>query len=203
MKIIGLGQNYVNDIHDLPKEEVTPFVFFKPDSSLLKDNQDFVLPNIPVDIWYEVEIAFRIGTTCKQATRENALSHVDALAIANDLTGKDDALVQKGEEVAWPLAKGFDGATPIGVFHPISDFTDIYDINFSFSHNGVEKQKGNTSLMITKLEQSIVYLSGFMTLNPGDIILTGTPAHGAEKIKSGDVMVGLLEGKTELTTRVV
>ncbi|MGL1887429.1 MAG: fumarylacetoacetate hydrolase family protein [Reichenbachiella sp.] len=203
MKIIGIGKNYVNDIKDMPQGEVTPLIFTKADTTLLTDDKDLVLPNITADVWYEIEIAFRIGKTCKNVKKEDAVGYVDALAISNDLTAKDVLKASRENKGPWALAKGFDGATPIGPFHSIADYPNIYDINFSLTLNGEEKQKGNTSLMITKLEDLIAYVSAYMTLNPGDILLTGTPAHGVEKIKAGDVMVGLLEGKAELTTKAV
>ena len=203
MKIIGIGKNYVNDIKDLPQGKVTPVIFTKADTTLLTDDKYLVLPDVTSDVWYEIEIAFRIGKTCKNVKKEEALSYVDALAISNDLTAKDVLSKSRENKGPWALAKGFDGATPIGPFHPITDYPNVYDINFSLTLNGEEKQKGNTSLMITNLEQLIEHVSSYMTLNPGDILLTGTPAHGVSKIKAGDVMVGYLEGKAELTTKVV
>lgn len=204
MKIIGIGKNYVNSKDDLPQGEVTPMIFTKPDTSLLENNGDLILPTISNDIWYEIEIAFRIGKKCKSVSKADALDYVDALALANDLTAKDVLKASREPSKGpWALAKGFDGATPIGSFHPISDFPDIYDINFSLNVNGKERQKGHTSLMITNLEALIEYVSAFMTLNPGDILLTGTPAHGVAKIEAGDLMEGYLEGKKALVTKAV
>ncbi|MDW7694878.1 fumarylacetoacetate hydrolase family protein [Flammeovirgaceae bacterium SG7u.111] len=203
MKIIGIGKNYVNEMSEKPEGEVTPLIFTKPDSSLLENDEDLVLPSISDDVWYEVEIAFRVGKKCKGVKAADALDYIDALTVANDLTAKD--VLKKSREPnkgPWALAKGFDGATPIAAFQPVSDFADLNDINFSLTVNGVEKQKGNTSLMITSLAKLIEYVSAYMTLNPGDILLTGTPAHGVEKINSGDLMEGYLEGKKLLVTKV-
>ncbi|WP_299435785.1 fumarylacetoacetate hydrolase family protein [uncultured Maribacter sp.] len=203
MKIIGIGKNYVNNLSEMPKGEVVPLIFTKPDSSLLENDGDLELPSFSDNVWYEVELAFRIGEKCKNATTENALSFVDAVALANDLTAKD--VLTKSREPnkgPWALAKGFDGATPISSFLPISDFLDVTNINFSMTVNGEERQKGNSSLMITTLAELITYLSGIMTLNPGDILLSGTPATGANKVNSGDHMVGYLEGKQMFSTKV-
>lgn len=203
MKIIAVGKNYVNELSEMPKEKVTPIVFTKPENTLLENNEDLVLPAFSNDVWYEAELAFRIGKICKNVTKENALEHIDAVTLSNDLTAKD--VLEKSRETKgpWALAKGFDGATPIAPFYPISDFPDVEHINFSFKVNGVEVQNGNSSFMITKLADLLVYVSSIMTLNIGDIILTGTPPKGVGKVNSGDVMLGYLEGKKVLETKVV
>jgi 2-keto-4-pentenoate hydratase/2-oxohepta-3-ene-1,7-dioic acid hydratase in catechol pathway len=154
-------------------------------------------------VWYEAELAFRIGKTCKNAELQNALDYIDAVALSNDLTAKDVMVASKDLQGPWDLAKGFDGATPIGAFYPIADFPDVENINFSFEVNGVEVQKGNSSHMITKLTDLLMYVSAIMTLNVGDIILTGTPPLGVGKVNSGDLMIGYLEGKKVLETKVV
>ncbi len=203
MKIVAIGKNYVNDLSELPEGEVIPMIFTKPDSSLLENDEDLELPVFSNDVWYEVELAFRIGKTCKNATVENALSFVDAVALSNDLTAKD--VLKKSREPnkgPWALAKGFDGATPISKFLPITQFPDVQNINFSMSVNGVETQKGNSRLMITSVAKMIAYVSGIMTLNPGDVLLSGTPAKGAGQVNSGDEMVGYLEGQKMFTTKV-
>ena len=202
MKIVAVGKNYVNELSEMPKEKVTPIVFTKPENTLLENNEDLVLPAFSNDVWYEAELAFRIGKTCKNATAENALSFVDAATLSNDLTAKDVLSESRETKGPWALAKGFDGATPIAPFFPIANFPDVTNINFTYEVNGVEVQRGNSSLMITNLVDFIVYVSSIMTLNPGDILLTGTPPKGVGKVNSGDVMVGYLEGKKVLVTKV-
>ncbi|MFY0654413.1 MAG: fumarylacetoacetate hydrolase family protein [Cyclobacteriaceae bacterium] len=204
MKIIGIGKNYVNDLADLPTEAVTPMIFTKPDSSLLENNEDLVLPSISNDVWYEIEIAVRIGSPCKDVAADDALGYIDALTLANDLTAKDVLKKSReGNKGPWALGKGFDGATPIAQFKPITEFPDIKNINFSIEVNGEERQKGNSSLMITPVNQMIAYVSKFMTLNSGDILLTGTPAHGVGQLNPGDHMIAFLEGEKVLETKVV
>ncbi|MDP5231140.1 MAG: fumarylacetoacetate hydrolase family protein [Cellulophaga sp.] len=203
MKIIAIGKNYVNDLSEMPSEKVIPIIFTKPDSTLLEHNEDLVLPAFSNNVWFEAELAFRIGKTCKNATLQNALAFVDAVTLSNDLTAKD--VMEKSRETKgpWALAKGFDGATPIAPFYPIADFPNVENINFTFEVNGVEVQKGNSGYMITKLPELIVYVSQIMTLNVGDILLTGTPALGPGKVNSGDIMTGYLEGKRVLETKVM
>lgn len=203
MKIIAIGKNYVNDLKEMPSEKGIPVVFTKPDSSLLEYDKDLVLPSFSNEVWYEAELAFRIGETCKNITSGNALSFVDAVTLCNDLTAKDIMATSRETKGPWALAKGFDGATPIGPFFPIANFPDVTNINFSFEVNGKEVQKGNSAYMITTLVDFIAYVSGIMTLNPGDILLTGTPPLGVGKINSGDIMIGYLEGKKVLETKAL
>jgi len=202
MKIVAVGKNYVNELSEMPSEKVIPIVFTKPETTLLENNEDLVLPSFSNDVWFEAELAFRIGKKCKAATAENALDFIDAVTLSNDLTAKDVLASSRETKGPWALAKGFDGATPIAPFYPIADFPDVTDINFSYEVNGVEVQKGNSSHMITNLVDFVVYVSSIMTLNPGDILLTGTPPKGVGKVNSGDVMIGYLEGKKVLETKV-
>ncbi|WP_282132075.1 fumarylacetoacetate hydrolase family protein [Cellulophaga baltica] len=202
MKIVAVGKNYVNELSEMPSEKVLPIVFTKPDTTLLENNEDLVLPSFSDDVWFEAELAFRIGKKCKAATAENALDFIDAVTLSNDLTAKDVLASSRETKGPWALAKGFDGATPIAPFYPIADFPDMTAINFSYEVNGVEVQRGNSSHMITNLVDFVVYVSSIMTLNPGDILLTGTPPKGVGKVNSGDVMIGYLEGKKVLETKV-
>ncbi|KGK29538.1 fumarylacetoacetate hydrolase family protein [Cellulophaga sp. E6(2014)] len=202
MKIVAVGKNYVNELSEMPSEKVLPIVFTKPDTTLLENNEDLVLPSFSNDVWFEAELAFRIGKKCKAATAENALDFIDAVTLSNDLTAKDVLASSRETKGPWALAKGFDGATPIAPFYPIADFPDVTAINFSYEVNGVEVQRGNSSHMITNLVDFVVYVSSIMTLNPGDVLLTGTPPKGVGKVNSGDVMIGYLEGKKVLETKV-
>ncbi|WP_405247284.1 fumarylacetoacetate hydrolase family protein [Cellulophaga sp. Asnod2-G02] len=202
MKIVAVGKNYVNELSEMPSEKVIPIVFTKPETTLLENNEDLVLPSFSNDVWFEAELAFRIGKKCKAATAENALDFIEAVTLSNDLTAKDVLASSRETKGPWALAKGFDGATPIAPFYPIADFPDVTDINFSYEVNGVEVQRGNSSHMITNLVDFVVYVSSIMTLNPGDILLTGTPPKGVGKVNSGDVMIGYLEGKKVLETKV-
>ncbi|MCV9389170.1 fumarylacetoacetate hydrolase family protein [Reichenbachiella ulvae] len=200
MKIVGIGKNYVNDASEMPKEKGMPVIFTKPESSLLPSGETLHLPKVSDNVWYEIELAFRIGKTCKDVKKEDAIEYIDGITLANDLTAKDVLAASREGKGPWALAKGFDGATPIADFKSLDGFPDISNINFSLEVNGEERQKGNSSLMIYSLGEVIEVVSSFMTLEPGDIILSGTPASGVAKIESGDVMVGYLEGQKVLET---
>src|SRR5690606_36973495 len=95
----------------------------------------------------------------------------------------------------WDLGKGLDGAAPISTFQPITDFPNLNNINFELIINGELKQTGNTSLMIYDFAEIISFVSQFMTLEPGDLIFTGTPASGTGKIQRGDHLQAAVEGQ--------
>ena len=108
-------------------------------------------------------------------------------------------LKEKG--LPWEKSKGFDGAAVIGKWLPKSDFKDLNDLNFSLAKNGLEVQKGNTGLMLWKIDELIAYVSKFFMLKKGDIIFTGTPA-GVGRIATNDYLSGILEGHELFTLKV-
>lgn len=198
MIIIGIGKNYVNSQEELPNPRPEPVIFTKPETSLLINNQPFEIPAISNQIAYEVELAFRVCKAGKNIKKEEAHGFVDAIAVAIDFTAKDVLNKSRENKGPWALAKGFDGATPISGFKKLDEMTDMANINFALDINGERVQTGNSSLMINPLAEFIEYVSKYMTLNPGDILLTGTPAHGVGNVQSGDKLVASLEGEVLL-----
>lgn len=204
MKILGIGKNYVND-----KAEIATYkngkqiIFSKPESSLVKDNNDVVFPAITENLVYEVELVARIGTQGKNIHVSEAASHIDAFAIGIDYTAKDVLNLYRETKHPWDLAKGFDGAAPISAFQPIASFPDLNNINFDLKINGEQKQVGNTDLMIYSFSEIIAYVSKFMTLNPGDLIFTGTPASGTGQIHKGDHLQASIEGALLLDFKMI
>lgn len=204
MKILGIGKNYVND-----KAEIATYkngkqiIFSKPESSLVKDNNDVVFPAITENLVYEVELVARIGTQGKYIHASEATSHIDAFAIGIDYTAKDVLNLYRETKHPWDLAKGFDGAAPISAFQPIASFPDLNNINFDLKINGEQKQVGNTDLMIYSFSEIIAYVSKFMTLNPGDLIFTGTPASGTGQIHKGDHLQASIEGALLLDFKMI
>ncbi|WP_053991053.1 fumarylacetoacetate hydrolase family protein [Mangrovimonas sp. TPBH4] len=202
MKIIGIGKNYVSDLSEMPSEKGMPVIFTKPESSILKSGETLHLPKVSNEVWYEIELAFRIGKTCKSVSSEEAIDYIEGLTLANDLTAKDVLAASRESKGPWALAKGFDGATPLGEFVSMDGFQDLANINFTLEINGEVLQTGHSSLMIYSLGEVVEVVSSFMTLEPGDVILTGTPAKGVGLVKSGDHMVAFLEGVKTLETVV-
>ena len=204
MKIIGIGKNYVNDKSDISTVK-TGFqtIFLKAESSLVTGNKDIVFPKITNQLAYEVELIIKIGKQGKDIALEDATSYISEISIGIDYTAKDLLNKSRENKGPWTLAKGFDGATPISNFKPVSEFKDLNNINFDLVINGEQKQVGNTAFMIYNFEEIISFVSNYMTLEPGDIILTGTPVPGAGMNVKGDHLQASIEGELLLDYKLV
>ena len=130
-------------------------------------------------------------------------SYISEIGIGIDYTAKDVLNQTRENKGPWELAKGFDGAAPISPFLPVSNFKNLNDINFSLTINGEEKQVGNTDFMIYNFTEIISFTSKYMTLEPGDLIFTGTPATGAGNNVKGDHLQAYIEGKLMLDFKII
>ncbi|SFR74516.1 fumarylacetoacetate hydrolase family protein [Maribacter stanieri] len=204
MKIIGIGKNYVVDkseIDDLKND--VQLIFTKPDSSLVTDSKDVVFPPITSQLIYEVELVVKIGKTAKNVSIADANSYISEIGIGIDYTAKDVLTANRDKKGPWALAKGFDGASPISGFKPVSEYPELDNINFDLVINGEKKQVGNTGYIIYNFAEIISFVSSFMTLNPGDIIFTGTPAIGAGETFKGDHLQASIEGELLLDFKMI
>lgn len=195
MKIICIGLNYRQHAMEmgwkLPSE---PVVFLKPDSSLLKNNKPFFLPDFSDNIHYEVEVVIKISKLGKSISSRFAPRYFDELTLGIDITARDIQSRQSAAGYPWELSKGFDGAAPVGFFVPVSTVKDMTDIDFSLAINGKVVQKSNTSDMIFTINEIIEYVSRYFTLKTGDLIFTGTPS-GVGQLKRNDNLVAYLGDK--------
>ncbi|MEL0456667.1 fumarylacetoacetate hydrolase family protein [Flavobacteriaceae bacterium SZ-1-7] len=204
MKILAIGKNYVSKINEIDANKTgNQIIFSKPESSLVKNNKDVVYPSFTKQLNYEAELVIKIGTKGKDIALDKAASHISEIGIGIDYTAKDIFNACRETKGPWDLGKGFDGAAPISNFKPISNFPNLNDINFSLSINGEEKQVGNTSLMIYNFSDIIAFTSKFMTLEPGDLIFTGTPASGTGEIHKGDHLQAFIEGELLLDFKMI
>ena len=204
MKIIGIGKNYVNDKSEIEAIKTgDQLIFLKAESSLVSDNKDIHFPKITNQLLYEVELVCKIGKTGKDIPEQVAASYISEIGIGIDFTAKDVLNASRLNKGPWALAKGFDGASPANGFKPISNFKNLNNINFSLTINGEEKQSGNTTDMIYNFVEIIAFVSKYMTLEPGDLIFTGTPASGAGQNFKGDHLQAYVEGKLLLDFKLV
>ncbi|PWH82691.1 FAA hydrolase family protein [Algibacter marinivivus] len=204
MKIIGIGKNYVNDKSEVPAlKNGAQLIFIKAESTLVTDNKDIVFPKITNQLIYEVELVAKIGKTGKDINESDAASYISEIGIGIDYTAKDVLGASRENKGPWALAKGFDGASPVNGFKPISNFADINDINFDLKINGKQIQVGNTSNMIYNFVEIIAFVSKYMTLEPGDLIFTGTPASGAGQNFKGDHLQASIEGELLLDFKLI
>ena len=204
MKILAIGKNYVNDKAELNQiSKGFQMIFSKPESSLVTQNKDVVYPDFTSNLLYEVELVLKIGKAGKNIAEAEAASYISEIAIGIDYTAKDVLNQVRETKGPWELAKGFDGAAPISSFVPVTHFKNLKDINFSLTINGEQKQVGNTDFMIYNFAEIIAFTSTFMTLEPGDLIFTGTPATGAGANVKGDHLQAYLERARLLDFKVV
>lgn len=195
MKIICIGRNYSEHAKELqnevPKE---PVFFMKPDSALLKNNQDFFYPGFCGNLHYEVEVVIRINRLGKYIEERFANRYYDEVALGIDFTARDLQNKMKEKGLPWEIAKAFDQSAVLSNFIALNRFLDVQHIPFSLQKNGETVQEGNTSDMIFTVDQIIAYVSKFLTLKIGDLIYTGTPA-GVGRIDIGDRLTGYIADK--------
>ena len=195
MKIICIGRNYTNHTAELQNERPTePVVFMKPDSAVLLKQHPFVLPEFSNEVHHEIELIVKINKVGKYIEPKFAHKYYDEISVGIDFTARDlqDQLKAKG--LPWEKAKAFDGSAVIGEFIPKDQFASLEDVNFKLLKNGEIAQKGNSSLMLWKIDELVAYVSQFFTLKIGDIIFTGTP-EGVAAVNPNDVLEGYLEGQ--------
>ena len=204
MKVLGIGSNYVTDLKDIAeKKKGKKFIFSKPETALAV-NCDVEYPsNITNELIYEVELVVKIGKKGKNITKEEANSYISELAVGIDYTATDILKNARESKHPWEFAKGFDGAAPISSFKSITNYSNLADINFSLSINAEEKQKSNTAYMINNFADIISYISEYMTLEPGDLIFTGTPALGKGEIFKGDHLQCYVEDELLLDFKMI
>ena len=173
-QFVAIGLNYrkhaLESGLDIPKE---PVVFTKALTSIAGPNDDITMPPDSVATDWEIELGFVIGTTARSVSVEQALSHVAGYCLANDVSERDWQIKRNGQ---WGKGKSFDGFGPIGPWLVTSDeLPDPQSIALELRVNDQVKQSSNTADMIFPVAQIVSYLSQFMTLLPGDLIITGTP----------------------------
>ncbi len=189
MKIICIGLNYRKHALELgwtvPAE---PVVFLKPDSSILKNNKPFFLPGFSKNIHYEVEVVLKISKLGKGITAKFAPRYFDEITLGIDITARDLQNRLAAEGMPWEISKCFDGAAPLGRFIPVTNVTDISNLDFRLEINNKVVQKSNTSDMIFGFNEIVEYVSKFFTLKTGDLIFTGTPP-GVGQLHKNDNLI--------------
>jgi len=195
MKIICIGRNYAEHIEELKNERPTePVVFMKPDSAILLKQHPFVIPEFSDDIHHEIEIVVKINKVGKYIEPKFAHKYYDEISVGIDFTARDLQAKLKAKGLPWEKAKSFDGSAVIGDFLPKERFSSLENLTFELTNNNKSVQKGNSSLMLWKIDELIAYVSQYFTLKIGDIIFTGTPA-GVAAVQPDDVLEGFLEGE--------
>jgi 2-keto-4-pentenoate hydratase/2-oxohepta-3-ene-1,7-dioic acid hydratase in catechol pathway len=196
-KIVCVGRNYADHAKELgnemPKE---PLIFLKPPSSVVGDGQPIQLPSMSKQVEFEGEIGIILGDRLRHADEKQARAAVLAIAAVNDVTARD---LQKSDS-QWTRAKGFDTFCPVGL--PNEAPTDLNALELVTRVNGVERQRGKASQMAFSIPTLLAYISRIMTLEPGDLVCTGTPA-GVGTLQPGDEVEVEVLGVSRVSNPVV
>jgi 2-keto-4-pentenoate hydratase/2-oxohepta-3-ene-1,7-dioic acid hydratase in catechol pathway len=197
-KIVCIGLNYAKHAAEfgnpIPEE---PLVFLKPPSALIGLGEAIVLPADAGQVDYEGEIGVRIGKRARRVAAKDAWSYVDGLLPLNDVTARE--LQRKDGQ--WSRAKGFDTFCPTGPVTPLAD-VDLAKLSVTTRVNGEVRQQSGADDMVFDVPALIAHISGIMTLEPGDLIATGTPS-GVGPLAAGDVVEIEVGGVGTLTNPVV
>ena len=195
-KIVCVGRNYAAHARELGNEvPKQPLIFFKPPSSLIRDGESIRLPSVSKQVEYEGEIGVVIGARLRRATHEEARAAIAGIVAANDVTARD---LQKSDG-QWTRAKGFDTFCAVGEVGPVP--ADLRSLSVTTRVNGTVRQQGGAAEMVFDLPSILVYIAGVMTLEPGDLVLTGTP-EGVGTLSTGDVVEVEIPGVSRVSNPV-
>ena len=195
-KIICVGRNYVEHAKELGNDvPSSPLVFMKPPSSVIRDGEAIILPRASQRVEFEGEIGIIIGTRAWHVNERDARACVRGVVALNDVTARD---LQKTDG-QWTRAKGFDTFCPVGAEGAAPETLDGLAVITRV--NGVERQRGTAGDMVFSIPRLIAYVSGIMTLLPGDIIATGTPA-GVGPLAPGDLVEVEIPGVSRVSNPV-
>lgn len=196
-KIICVGKNYADHAAEMGggAPPADPMIFMKPSTTIIGPNVPIVLPPSSSEVHYEGELAVVIGRPCKDVSAAKALDVVLGYTVANDVTARD----HQAADGQWTRGKSHDTFCPLGPW--IETQLDPSQLDLRTEVDGVTKQDSNTALLLHDVPEIIEWISAVMTLLPGDVILTGTPA-GVGPITNGQSVSITIEGIGTLTNPV-
>jgi len=196
-KIIAVGKNYAAHAREMGGEvPPAPLIFLKPSTSVVGPGEPISLPWQSEHVEHEAELAVVIGRLCRDVPEERVPEVIFGYTCANDVTARD----LQASDGQWTRAKGFDTFCPLGPW--IETDLDLDDLAVECTVNGQVKQSGSTAEMVRDVAELVSWISSVMTLLPGDVILTGTPA-GVSPIVAGDEVSVSIDGIGTLTNPVV
>ena len=202
-RVFCVGRNYAEHAREMghdPSRE-PPFFFTKPADALVISGAETPYPPATKDLHHEIELVAAIGREATAIDAAEALDHVWGYAAGIDLTRRDIQAEAKKAGRPWDMAKGFDASAPIGDLAPASRIGHPTAGRLTLGVNGTVRQSGDIADMIWSVPEAIAYLSGLVTLMPGDLIFTGTPA-GVDAVVKGDRLEGLIEGVGSVATTI-
>ena len=205
-RIYCVGRNYAEHAQEMGfTGREPPFFFLKPADALVPVADGAVgeidYPPLTANLHHEIELVVAIGTGGRNIAAADAASHIWGYAVGLDMTRRDLQNEMKKQGRPWCIGKGFDQAAPLGPLHPITATGELATGAITLHVNGVPKQTGDLAALIWNVAETIETLSKAWTLQPGDLIFTGTPA-GVSAVVAGDLMEGFIAGLGTLKVRV-
>ena len=195
-KIVCIGRNYREHAKELGNEvPAEPLFFLKPSTSIIGEGEAIILPPQSERVEFEGEIGIVIGQRLTRANEEATKDAVSGVVAINDVTARD---LQK-KDSQWTRAKGFDSFCPMGSV--ASSFGDLSSLTVITRVNGEERQRGSSRDMVFSIPMLLSYVSHVMTLEPGDVVATGTPS-GVGPLADGDIVEVEIEGLSKVTNPV-
>lgn len=203
MKIFCVGRNYVAHAkelgNDVPDE---PVIFMKPETALLSSSSKLKYPSFTKDLHYEAELVIHISKEGKNILLEDAASYYDKITVGIDFTARDLQSQLKSKGLPWEKAKAFDNSAVVGNWVDLQTGTDLKNIHFTLEKNNNVVQNGDTQFMLFSIDQVIANISIYFSLQPGDLLFTGTP-EGVGPCAPGDNLVGFLEGEEVFSIEII
>ncbi len=197
-RIYCVGRNYAAHAREMGfTGREPPFFFMKPGDAVLPVAQgetgQLPYPSLTADLHHEIELVVAIGQGGAHIAAQDALSHVWGYAVGLDMTRRDLQAQMKQQGRPWSIAKGFDASAPIGPITPAAQAGDLQQAAIWLRVNGQQRQAGRIDQLIWSVAETIEHLSAAWTLQPGDLIFTGTP-EGVGAVQRGDVLEGGIDG---------
>lgn len=202
-RVYCVGRNYLDHIREMGEadERDPPFFFQKPRDAVVPDGAHVPYPPFTSDFQFEVELVVAIGYGGRDIAVEDAFDHIWGYAVGIDLTRRDRQRDARDMKLPWEAGKSFDASAPCGTIAPARDARHFKGCAITLAVNGVEKQRGDIGQMIWSVPEIVAELSKQMTLYPGDLIYTGTPA-GVGPVEPGDLISARIDGLPSLTITI-
>jgi fumarylpyruvate hydrolase len=206
-RIYCVGRNYEEHAKEMGHTgREPPFFFIKPSDAVLAADPgqavDMPYPTLTANLHHEVELVVAIGTGGGNIRAEDAHHHIYGYAVGLDMTRRDLQNDMKKQGRPWCIGKGFEHSAPIGAITPATGLPDVASADIALLVNGAPRQRSSVSKLIWNIAETIEQLSAAWTLQPGDLIFTGTP-EGVGAVVRGDVLHATVDGLEPLTVRIV
>ena len=202
MKIFCVGRNYADHAKELGNQiPDEPVIFIKPKNAVLLPGTPLLYPDFTNELHYECELVLKISKNGKFIPPQFAYDYISEVTLGIDFTARDvqDKLKKKG--LPWEKAKAFDHSAATGTWLPTSNFANLQQLRFTFYKNGELVQQGHTADMLFDIPSIIADISGYFTINIGDLLFTGTPP-GVGECVVGDLLEGYLEDEKVLSVEI-